>query len=110
MQEAFINLIINAVQAIGGKEGTISITAAREEDHALISVRDSGMGIGKDILDRIFDPFFSTKEVGQGTGLGLYIVYGIIEKHQGSIRVESAPGNGTTFFIRLPLAKEIPAC
>jgi signal transduction histidine kinase len=57
-------------------------------------------------LERVFDPFFSTKEVGAGTGLGLYIVYGIVEKHRGNIRIESAPGQGTTFFITLPLAKE----
>ena len=57
-------------------------------------------------LQRIFDPFFSTKEVGQGTGLGLYVVYGIIEEHKGSIRAESTPGQGTTFFIRLPLNPE----
>ncbi|MCJ2163516.1 MULTISPECIES: HAMP domain-containing sensor histidine kinase [unclassified Pseudodesulfovibrio] len=110
MQEAFINLIINAVQAMEQKEGAISIGAAREGDHALITVMDTGTGISKDILDRVFDPFFSTKEVGQGTGLGLYIVYGIIEKHQGSIRVESSPGKGTTFFIRLPLAKDAATC
>ncbi len=110
MQEAFINLIINAVQAIEPKEGVITIGATEENDHALITVRDTGVGITKDILERIFDPFFSTKEVGQGTGLGLYIVYGIIEKHQGCIRVESIPDIGTTFFIRLPLAKEAVTC
>jgi len=110
MQEAFINLIINAVQAIEPNEGVITIGAMEENDHALISVRDTGAGISKEILERIFDPFFSTKEVGQGTGLGLYIVYGIIEKHKGSIRVESTPDSGTTFFIQLPLAKEAVTC
>jgi signal transduction histidine kinase len=61
------------------------------------------MGIPKDELERIFDPFFSTKEVGAGTGLGLSIVYGIIEKHRGTITVESREGEGTRFTIRLPL-------
>ncbi len=106
LQEAFINLIINAIQAIGEKEGAINIQATQENDHAIISVTDSGDGIPAETLQRIFDPFFSTKEVGQGTGLGLYIVYGIIEKHLGTIRVESTPGKGTTFFIRLPLIQE----
>ena len=103
LQEAFINLIINAIQAIGPEGGTIDIKATRDEGFELITISDSGAGMSADTLQRIFDPFFSTKEVGQGTGLGLYIVYGIIEKHQGTIRVDSTPGKGTTFSIRLPL-------
>ncbi len=106
LQEAFINLIINAIQAIGDNAGRIGIRAREEEGHAVISISDTGAGMSSDTLQRIFDPFFSTKEVGQGTGLGLYIVYGIIEKHQGNIRVESSPGTGTTFSIRLPLLQE----
>ena len=106
LQEAFINLIINAVQAIGAEEGTIDITAATEDDSEVIAISDTGEGMSPDTLQRIFDPFFSTKEVGQGTGLGLYIVYGIIEKHQGTIRAESVMGKGTTFFIKLPLMQE----
>ncbi|KAB1441526.1 sensor histidine kinase [Pseudodesulfovibrio senegalensis] len=104
--EALINLIINATQAIGDEEGTIEIESYRDADHKIITIADSGPGIPPEILQRIFDPFFSTKEVGQGTGLGLYVVYGIIEEHNGSIRVESAPGQGTKFFIRLPLNPE----
>jgi two-component system, NtrC family, sensor kinase len=106
LQEAFINLIINAVQAIDNNAGSIFISGIIENDEALITVQDTGMGMDTETLERIFDPFFSTKEVGQGTGLGLYIVYGIIEKHKGRIRTESTPGNGTTFFIHLPLAKD----
>lgn len=106
LQEAFINLLINAIQAIGGGEGRIDIRAWREEGFEVISFSDTGEGMSADILQRIFDPFFSTKEVGQGTGLGLFIVYGIIEKHQGSIRAESTPGEGTTFYIALPLMPE----
>ncbi|QGY41826.1 HAMP domain-containing protein [Pseudodesulfovibrio cashew] len=106
LQEAFINLIINAIQAIGGGEGVIDIQAYTEDEHEVIAISDTGEGMSADTLQRIFDPFFSTKEVGQGTGLGLFIVYGIIDKHQGSIRAESAPGEGTTFFIRLPLLRE----
>ncbi|MEF2229604.1 MAG: HAMP domain-containing sensor histidine kinase [Pseudodesulfovibrio sp.] len=103
LQEAFINLIINAIQAIEPGGGTIDIKATRDEGFELITISDTGEGMTADTLQRIFDPFFSTKEVGQGTGLGLYIVYGIIEKHQGTVRVDSTPGKGTTFTIRLPL-------
>ena len=103
LQEAFINLLINATQAIGGEEGVIDIKTYAEDEHEVIAISDTGEGMSADTLQRIFDPFFSTKEVGQGTGLGLFIVYGIVEKHEGTIRCESTPGVGTTFFIRLPL-------
>ena len=106
IQEAFINLLINAIQAIGSDPGEIKISASVENNNTIISISDTGPGIPMEIMERIFDPFFSTKEVGQGTGLGLYIVYGIIEKHQGSIRAESRPGQGTRFFISLPLDQE----
>lgn len=105
-QEALLNLVINAIQAIGDREGTIRIATSRETDHKVLTISDDGPGIPPDTLQRIFDPFFSTKEVGQGTGLGLYIVYGIIEEHRGTIRAESSPGEGTTFTIRLPLEPE----
>jgi len=105
-QEAMLNLIINAGQAIGDDKGTIEIKTTPDGDHNILTISDTGTGIPPDALQRIFDPFFSTKDVGQGTGLGLYIVYGIIEEHRGSIRVESLPGKGTTFHIRLPLGQE----
>ncbi|WP_022660301.1 sensor histidine kinase [Paucidesulfovibrio longus] len=107
LQEAFINLILNAVQAIEPDEGHIRIRAEREQHHALITVEDDGSGMDARTLERIFDPFFSTKEVGQGTGLGLFIVYGIVEKHLGRIDAESTPGKGTTFSIRLPLPEAV---
>jgi signal transduction histidine kinase len=69
----------------------------------VITVEDTGVGISKEDLGRIFDPFFTTKEIGAGTGLGLSIVYGIIERHQGTIRAESKEGEGSRFIIRLPL-------
>ncbi|WP_319468719.1 HAMP domain-containing sensor histidine kinase [uncultured Pseudodesulfovibrio sp.] len=105
-QEALLNLIINAGQAIGDDKGTIEIKTTPDGDHNILTISDTGAGIPPDVQERIFDPFFSTKDVGQGTGLGLYIVYGIIEEHRGSIRVESLPGMGTAFHIRLPLGQE----
>jgi signal transduction histidine kinase len=68
-----------------------------------IEIADTGMGIPKDIQSRIFDPFFTTKQIGSGTGLGLSLSYGIIQKHNGQIEVHSEPGQGTTFRITLPI-------
>ncbi|MGD9949522.1 MAG: ATP-binding protein [Desulfobulbus sp.] len=107
MQEVFINLIINAAQAIE-RQGEIAITAAMNftTRDVVIEVRDTGAGISEENQAKIFDPFFTTKEEGQGTGLGLSVVYGIIQKHEGTITVQSVPGRGTSFFIRLPFPGE----
>ncbi|WP_449245035.1 ATP-binding protein [Desulfobacca acetoxidans] len=105
MQEVFINLLLNATQAIEELPGQIKIAAWADEarQQAMITVEDTGVGIPPEALDKIFDPFFTTKEVGLGTGLGLSIAYGIVEKHRGTITVESKPGEGTRFTISLPL-------
>jgi signal transduction histidine kinase/uncharacterized protein YrzB (UPF0473 family) len=110
MQEVFINMIINAAQSIGNK-GAITVTATAHEQtgEAVIEVRDTGKGIPREIQGRLFDPFYTTKEEGQGTGLGLSVVYGIIQKHQGHVTVESSPGEGASFFIHLPLATDLAA-
>ncbi len=104
MQEVFLNLLMNAVQAIKEPPGEIRIAAHEDPGgrDAVITVEDTGVGIPKEEIDRVFDPFFTTKEIGAGTGLGLSIVYGIIDKHHGSITVESKEGEGTRFIIRLP--------
>lgn len=104
MQQVFLNLIENAVQAIKSPPGTIRIGAFQESGSGdiVITVEDTGSGILEKDIGRVFDPFFTTKEVGVGTGLGLSIVYGIVQKHQGSIAVESKAGEGTRFIIRLP--------
>ena len=104
MQEVFINLIINAAQSIQDK-GRITLTASKDEntDEIVIEVRDTGQGIPEEIQGQLFDPFYTTKEEGHGTGLGLSVVYGIIQRHQGVITVNSEPGKGASFFIRLPL-------
>ncbi|MEW5774177.1 MAG: ATP-binding protein [Thermodesulfobacteriota bacterium] len=106
MQEAFLNLLMNAIQAIPGGQGRITVSAAADEaaGQAVLRFADTGAGIPQEQLGRIFDPFFTTKEVGRGTGLGLSIVFGIVKKHGGSVSVESQPGQGAVFTLRLPLA------
>ncbi len=110
IQEVFLNLIINAAQAIE-HQGAITISAKihEPEDRAVIEVHDTGPGVPKEIQGQLFDPFYTTKDEGMGTGLGLSVVYGIIQKHHGEITVASEPGQGTSFFISLPLSvKENP--
>ena len=102
LNQVFMNLLVNASQAIEEK-GDITIETSETEDGILVRFSDTGSGIPANKLSRIFDPFFTTKEVGKGTGLGLAISYGIIEEHKGTIEVESEVGKGTTFSIRLPL-------
>jgi signal transduction histidine kinase len=108
IQEVLIIMIINASQAIIG-EGKISLSACIDTvvKKAVIEIKDTGVGIPDGIKDRLFDPFYTTKEDGQGTGLGLSIAYGIIQKHNGEIRVESIVGEGASFFIHLPLSAEL---
>lgn len=102
LNQALVNLIGNACDAIDFK-GTINVkTVDFDQDHVKIIIQDNGKGMSEKTVKKIFDPFFTTKEVGKGTGLGLAITYGIIEKHNGSIAVESEEGKGTTFTITLP--------
>ena len=105
LNQVFMNLLSNAGDAIEpGKEGNVWITTRMDgADDVLISIRDDGKGIPKEVLDRIFDPFVTTKKVGEGTGLGLSITYGIVEQHGGRIWAESEEGEGSTFFVRLPV-------
>lgn len=102
MNQVFMNILANAIQAIPDK-GSIFIGTAKMNDQAVVSIADTGIGIPENIKKRIFDPFFTTKDVGEGTGLGLSISYGIIEKHRGSLTVESEPNRGTRFIIAIPL-------
>ena len=91
--------------AIAGK-GHIVITTSQTGELFLISIRDNGVGIPKSIRRKIFEPFFSTKALGQGTGLGLAISHGIVKDHGGSIEVQSEEGVGTEFVVRIPLNPE----
>ncbi|KAA3437044.1 tetratricopeptide repeat-containing sensor histidine kinase [Rufibacter hautae] len=102
LNQVFMNILNNAAQAIPD-EGTIAIKTYADDDYAVIKIRDTGMGMSEEVKKHIFEPFFTTKDVGEGTGLGLSISYGIIEKHKGKIEVESRPGEGTEFTIRIPL-------
>jgi two-component system, NtrC family, sensor kinase len=102
LNQVFMNLLVNAGHAIAEK-GTITIRTAASSEEVTIEIADDGKGIAPEHLSRIFEPFFTTKPVGQGTGLGLSLSYGIVLKHQGRIEVESAPGQGTRFCIRLPI-------
>ncbi|MBI5098876.1 MAG: PAS domain S-box protein [Nitrospirae bacterium] len=105
INQVFMNLFINAVQAIE-KQGEIKIKTWNGNGLINISVSDTGNGIPQDKLSRIFEPFFTTKPVGHGTGLGLSITYDIVKKHKGEITVESEVGRGTTFTVKLPIAEE----
>jgi signal transduction histidine kinase len=106
LNQVWTNLIDNALDAMGEK-GELRIRTAREFDYALVEIGDNGPGIPKQLQARLFEPFFTTKPVGEGTGLGLDMVYRIVEKHRGSVLVESQPGD-TRFQVRLPIppAKE----
>jgi signal transduction histidine kinase len=104
LQQVFTNLVINARDAMLSG-GTITlVTGSAAEDEIFIKVSDTGEGISAEDLPKIYDPFFTTKGVGTGTGLGLAVSYGIVQEHAGSIEVESAVGEGTTFRIVFPVA------
>jgi signal transduction histidine kinase len=102
MMQVLLNLVLNAVQAMP-ERGTLRVAAARDgEQHVRLTVADTGHGIPPDVLPKIFEPFVTTKERGKGTGLGLTVVFGIVQEHGGSITVDSTPGQGTTFTLLLP--------
>ncbi|HEV3467953.1 MAG TPA: ATP-binding protein [Pyrinomonadaceae bacterium] len=104
LQQVFTNLLLNARDALPDG-GTVRLRTACEDcDAVTVEVADDGIGITAENVARIYDPFFTTKGVGRGTGLGLAVSYGIVQEHSGHITVESAPGRGTTFRIALPTA------
>jgi signal transduction histidine kinase len=118
LNQVLMNLLINAADAIGEGSGNIwistrapvcSATGPAGGPRVTISIRDDGSGMEPDIQQKIFDPFFTTKEVGQGTGLGLSVSYGIVERHRGTLTVESAPSRGSTFVVSLPVRHSEPS-
>ncbi|MFW2372232.1 MAG: ATP-binding protein [Gammaproteobacteria bacterium] len=103
INQVFMNVLVNAAHAIEN-HGTITITTGSTDDSVFIKIQDTGKGIPEDQINRIFDPFFTSKPVGSGTGLGLSLSYTIIEKHNGKIEVESTVNVGTTFTVWLPIS------
>jgi two-component system NtrC family sensor kinase len=109
LQQVVLNLLNNAFDAVEAKndsqgQGLVTVSVETGDSQALLRIQDNGKGIDSENLKRIFTPFFTTKPVGQGTGLGLPVCYGIVEKMGGSIKVQSSVGKGSTFIIALPLA------
>jgi two-component system NtrC family sensor kinase len=102
LNQVFLNLLVNAAQSMD-KQGVITVKTWAEPGCVLVSVSDTGKGMTEDVMKRVFEPFFTTKPAGKGTGLGLPISADIVHKHHGEITVESEPGKGTTFTVRLPV-------
>jgi signal transduction histidine kinase len=105
LRQVFMNLLINAHQAINGA-GAVEISTRTDGASLIIQVKDTGQGIHPDLLDHIWDPFFTTKSVGQGLGLGLAVTFNIVKRHGGEIQVESLYGEGSAFTVSLPLSQE----
>ena len=102
LNQVWMNLLVNAAQAVGAGGGEVRITTSADEKFVVSAVSDTGKGIAPENITRIFDPFFTTKPVGEGTGLGLSISFGIVERHGGTIEVETTLNEGTTFTVTLP--------
>ncbi len=103
LNQVFLNLLMNACDVLEGEGGTITVRSERTDQGVRLDFHDDGPGIPENVQSRLFDAFFTTKPVGQGTGLGLSLSHGIIDRHGGRIYVESEPGRGTSFIIDLPL-------
>ncbi len=102
IDQVFMNLLTNAVQAVEG-QGEIRLRTYADNGSVFVEVSDSGPGIAPELCERVFEPFFTTKAVGQGTGLGLAIAHSLVARHGGDIQLQSAPGKGATFVVRLPV-------
>ncbi|WP_341319236.1 histidine kinase [Paraburkholderia sp. IMGN_8] len=109
VNQVLMNLLVNAAQAIP-ERGIITISTRRDGDGVSIAIADTGVGMAADVQAKIFDPFYTTKPVGQGTGLGLSVSYGIVEKHGGRIVVESRRGEGSCFTVWLPAKRRADSC
>jgi signal transduction histidine kinase len=104
LSQVFMNVMMNGIQAMG-ETGELHISSYRDNGMAVVRFQDTGKGIPTSCRDRIFEPFYTTKEVGKGTGLGLAISYGIVQAHHGEIEVESTGDKGTAIVVRIPLAE-----
>jgi signal transduction histidine kinase len=109
LNQVFLNLLVNAAHAIAdavgdsGQRGQITVTTRQEGERVIVAVSDTGTGIPEAIRDRIFEPFFTTKSVGRGTGQGLAIARSVVEKHGGTLTFDTVLGQGTTFYVTIPV-------
>ena len=111
LKQVFVNLFLNAAESMAETGGSLTISTDTKNNSVSVTIRDTGVGISLENQKEIFTPFFSTKQEITGTGLGLSVSYGIIKSHQGDIKVSSSPGQGTTFFITLPIVPSpLEAC
>jgi PAS domain S-box-containing protein len=106
IKQVFLNLLSNAADACHKCGGVITVSTWQENDRVAVAIKDTGIGIKREVMEHIFQPFFTTKPKVKGTGLGLSVSYGIIKRHHGEIRVESEPGKGSTFTILIPIKAE----
>lgn len=106
INQVFLNIMNNALHAMAGQGGILSITTFVEDSHVHICFADTGVGISKEVLPKIFDPFFTSRDIGEGSGIGLAISYKIIEQHEGRIEVTSEEGKGSSFEVILPLDRQ----
>jgi len=102
LNQVLVNLVVNAIQAMPDG-GRLTIETESDKEHVKLVVKDTGIGMSKEVLEQIFVPFFTTKDIDQGTGLGLPVIHGIIASHGGTIEVESTEGKGTLFEVRFPV-------
>jgi polar amino acid transport system substrate-binding protein len=105
LKHIFMNLIQNAIDAMTDC-GTLQILCFADKDNVVVRIKDNGIGIEENKIDKIFEPFYTTKPIGKGTGLGLYIAYSEVQKANGEIKVESEKNKGTTFTISIPNGSE----
>ena len=107
LQQVFLNLLVNAMQAVGAS-GRVEVESSVAGAGVRVRVRDDGIGIAPEDRERLFVPFFTTKPAGEGTGLGLFLSYQIVQRHRGEIHVTSTPKRGTTFEVWLPQSHAPP--
>jgi two-component system NtrC family sensor kinase len=108
LQGVWINLLLNARDALAGRKGEITVTTSRQGNEIQVAVADTGQGIPPERLTRIFEPFYTTKDPGHGTGLGLSLCHRVVKQHGGHIRVDSRVGHGTVFTVILPASASAP--
>ena len=108
MKSVILNLVVNALDSMDD-HGSLSITLGTADGHAVLTFVDSGCGMTEEVLQNIFEPFYTRSRTGKGTGLGLFISHQIVDQHGGQIQVTSpGPGKGSTFVVRIPLAETAP--